>query len=642
VKRLVIGATAGCLAVVVLAAVPQSQTPQQPTFRARVELFHLDVSVLDRQRRPVPGLTAADFTVLEDGKPQKIVALSAIEVPDPEPAPAVWMTEVSPDVASNHLREQRLVVIVMDDATIPFDQRAIRNAKRIGLDIVNRLGPADVAAVVFTQNNRRPQDFTRDRARLTAAIERTTYGNRTGYSYLSAIETLWAAAQLLIEIPERRKTLVYISGGVPVDIELGSAPALAGPGVSMMDRELQRRLIERTREIFFQAAQANVNVYTFDVCGLRAPGPPIRPGPCDSPMSGPDLNIDFLETVAAGTGGRAAVNTHDFAPAVERVFRENASYYLLGYESTAAAGSKGFRRIDVRVNRPDVEVRARTMNYTAKPAATEGAAMAVAATKALAGLLPKVDLPLAAQLAPIAIPGRRDLVGVAVTMALRASANTARDATASREVDFEIRAFDPEGRPRGGLQQQARVALRPNAGEFTLEFLARLDLKPGAYQFRMSAHDRALDRSGSVYADVEVPDFAKAPVALSGVLLTSSGAPAAAGKDALAALVKVVPTASRDFASRTERVTAFVRVYQGGDARRPLRPVKVAVSVQGVESVAATESIVVDPARFVDRAADVSFPLDLSRLAPGHYLLTIDAVIDDRIRARRDVRFTVR
>ena len=67
--------------VLVVASVVLSAQQQQPTFKSGIEIFHLHVSVLDRQRQPVRGLTGADFTILEDGKPQKIVAFSQVDVP---------------------------------------------------------------------------------------------------------------------------------------------------------------------------------------------------------------------------------------------------------------------------------------------------------------------------------------------------------------------------------------------------------------------------------------------------------------------------------------------------------------------------------------------------------------------------------
>jgi hypothetical protein len=55
---------------------PQQQQP--PTFRTGIDLVQLDVSVLDKNRRPVKGLSAADFTVLDNGKPQPIAAFAPV------------------------------------------------------------------------------------------------------------------------------------------------------------------------------------------------------------------------------------------------------------------------------------------------------------------------------------------------------------------------------------------------------------------------------------------------------------------------------------------------------------------------------------------------------------------------------------
>jgi Ca-activated chloride channel homolog len=57
--------------VVALAAVTTGFAPQQP-FRAGVDLVHFSVIVTDRQGTPITGLTADDFELVEDGKPQAI------------------------------------------------------------------------------------------------------------------------------------------------------------------------------------------------------------------------------------------------------------------------------------------------------------------------------------------------------------------------------------------------------------------------------------------------------------------------------------------------------------------------------------------------------------------------------------------
>ncbi len=151
----------------------RQQSP--PQFRTRVDLIQLDVAVIDKNHQPVRGLTAADFTVLENGQKQAIQAFVAIDLPDNPAETAGWMRDVAPDVTSNAgVEEDRLVVIVMDDYSedVSKDLWAQRSAKEIGRGIVERLGPRDLAAVVYTVASRNNQEFTHDRARLLEAIDR--------------------------------------------------------------------------------------------------------------------------------------------------------------------------------------------------------------------------------------------------------------------------------------------------------------------------------------------------------------------------------------------------------------------------------------------------------------------------------------
>src|SRR5579862_5808754 len=90
-----------------------TQTSQQPPkFVAGVDVVEMDVSVWDKDRKPVRGLTAGDFMVLEDGKAQKIVAFDEIYTAAPAPPSAPWMRDVAPDVESNGVKDKELFVIV--------------------------------------------------------------------------------------------------------------------------------------------------------------------------------------------------------------------------------------------------------------------------------------------------------------------------------------------------------------------------------------------------------------------------------------------------------------------------------------------------------------------------------------------------
>ena len=83
------------------------------------------------------------------------------------------MREIGPDVASNRVDARRAVVIVMDDVqATPAADPLIPLAKTIANAAIDGLGPTDLAAVVYVLNRGRGQEFTLDRTRLRAAVDR--------------------------------------------------------------------------------------------------------------------------------------------------------------------------------------------------------------------------------------------------------------------------------------------------------------------------------------------------------------------------------------------------------------------------------------------------------------------------------------
>ena len=74
---------AASVVTLLIAAVPAAQAPQpRAVFRANTQLVSVDVIVRDGSGAVVRGLTAADFQVLEDGKPQEIRSFSFAEISD--------------------------------------------------------------------------------------------------------------------------------------------------------------------------------------------------------------------------------------------------------------------------------------------------------------------------------------------------------------------------------------------------------------------------------------------------------------------------------------------------------------------------------------------------------------------------------
>ena len=97
-------AVAGVLFAAVGAAVTawgQQPAPSPgPSFRVEVNYVELDATVTDAQGNVVTTLTADDFEVLEDGRPQKVTAFSLVDLPiERAERPLFAAQPVSPAVA---------------------------------------------------------------------------------------------------------------------------------------------------------------------------------------------------------------------------------------------------------------------------------------------------------------------------------------------------------------------------------------------------------------------------------------------------------------------------------------------------------------------------------------------------------------
>lgn len=169
---------AATLATMPAAAHPAAQDPPQaPTFRTAVDLVPVDVNVLDRSGRPVPGLEAADFVLTVDGRPRRVVSAQYIaSVRDAEPAPA---TPTPSHYSSNtSAAGGRMIMIAVDQANIGSGRGrvALESARKF----VERLSPADRVGVAALPGAGPRVDFTANHALVHAMLGRIV-GQDAGY-----------------------------------------------------------------------------------------------------------------------------------------------------------------------------------------------------------------------------------------------------------------------------------------------------------------------------------------------------------------------------------------------------------------------------------------------------------------------------
>lgn len=646
---------AGCVAVsaLALAVLPAAQTPQAqrpvPTFKAGVEIMRIEATVLDKKtRKPIRGLTAADFTVKVNGQPQTIAALTETEIPSPDPATAEWIHEAAAEVVTNRAlapdEDGRLVVIVMDDALTAthafggpdgyFRAVGIRTAHRI----IDQLGPKDRAALIFPQFNQHAQDFTADRRLLRRAAD--SYNPQPLHPWLAnkmSLGALKRAGEFLATIPDHRRALFYVTVGPgsgaeedPLDWQANVMQQL-----DVTAREDEAALLSGLQSVMQTSRIAHVPVYSVSTRGLEAPTPAeIRSG-------GPSRSLFPNETLLAisrASGGRAIVNNNRPDEQIADVFIELSSYYVLAYEARFPMDGK-LRRLEVSVNRRDAIIEPDGLVFKT-PAPVRESARAAAARARSSNLLDAVAAPLAGgslpmqmTVAPFLAPDRpREPRAVAAaTVGLMLPEPVAPGLT--EVVNLETRVFDGEGRKQV-LEARRTVTLLPSGDPSLLyEVVVPMDLAPGRYNVRVGADAPGLGLSGGVYMTVVVPNFEKDALSMSGVAVGRANTRVTGGLDALDGLVPFAPTSVRTF-SRSDIVGAMVRVYQS--------PHRVsAISVDTTITDAAGNTVV---SRSVQPLAPFEhrYEVPLNTLAPGDYLLTFTAKTERGATASRDVRFTVK
>ena len=378
-------------------AAQQTNAPLTQTvvkFEATTQLVVVNVSVKDKDGKPIENLKPSDFTVSEDGKPQavKIFEYQRLEeTPLPQPArilatrpaaepgaPATPATPVAavvqPTIAPAKpgeikYKDSRLLVLYFDFQGMPPDDQI--RAQTGALKFINtQMTPADTVAIMsFTGQLKVLHDFTTDRDELTQVIKKLVVGEAsemantvsddsaedTGAAFTAddsefnifntdrQLTSLSNAVKMLSSLPEK-KALVYFASGVTRN------------GI---DNDAQLRATINA------ALRSNVAIYPADARGLVATAPAGNAnrgsgggagnqgnfsGSAGRSMSGNlSGSQDTLFALAADTGGKAFLDSNDLSMGVVQAQKDIASYYILGYYSANAAMDGKYRRIKVQL-----------------------------------------------------------------------------------------------------------------------------------------------------------------------------------------------------------------------------------------------------------------------------------------------------
>jgi VWFA-related protein len=478
--------------------IPQPPQPPTPTFRAGVELVQVDVFVTDEDGRPVRGLTQDDFEVFERRQPQTITTFAAVDIP---PSPGLRVeTDVEPDVMTNDVQDARVYLFALDGAGAANALRA-RAFLRGFLD--RHFRENDMAAVVTGQGLATDgHDFTHNRRLLLTAINKYSGG-------AADLRDLRDRVEFLARMPGARKAVLWITEGVAFD------------SYDIVDYQggVLSRMNEYAHGIISAATRGNIRIY------------PINPAALDPFALGPGHLEQRAKFFAVGevTGGFGLIDSNNFAGAFERLIQETSTYYILGYESSAERRPGRYTEFDVRVKRPGLKVKARPgyveeLDYLQRKRKPEPEQPRVAA--ALGAPVSISGLPMRVVATPFRKSGGTAHVAVTVDLAGSGLTFVQKGNQYSASIELRHLATDARNKLHPEFRHVASVSLPEAEYQRVLasgvRVISQFELPSGRYQLRVASVSGA--ESGSVVHDLEVPDFRKDALAMSGVALADSSA----------------------------------------------------------------------------------------------------------------------
>ncbi|CAN5591704.1 hypothetical protein BH10ACI4_BH10ACI4_32410 [soil metagenome] len=693
VDRSLIKRTQGYIAalmVCLMIAAPVAGTAQQQanngtfTLKVRTDIVLTNVVVRDKKTGAVvKGLKASDFTVLENGKPQKIASFDYQNVD--EAAVLNEKTTVSgkasiADLLNRNLaadpaqlRDHRLIVMFFDLSSMQPED--IDRAVEAGKDYVNKkMQPADLVSLVsLSPSLTMDQDFTSNKGALVKGLSKYNgsegagfaNGNEGGnsdataddgssftaddseYNSLNTDRELYAIRTIAksLERVDQRKSMLYFSGG------------LTRQGI-----ENQASMRAATNA----AVKANMAIYSVDSRGLEAL-PPVGNASTGSlrgnaaysgkAMQG-QLDSNFasqetLGTLSSDTGGKAFFDSNDFAPAFQQVQHDTEAYYIVGFRSSNVARDGSYRHLTVKLNRSDVKIDYRPGYYAPadfQHSKTEDREIQL--TEQLRSDLPAIDVALYLQALYFRLSDNSFFVPVSLIVPgsqIPFVKNGDRD---KANIDIVGQVKNAQGIAVGNIRDTVKLALDASqqVQRKNIQYSTGFTLAPGRYHLKFVVRENQTGRMGSFETDLQVPDMKKTPLKLSSIVLSSQQTPNTkkAGPGGANPLVRDgvewIPNIPHVF-RQDQHLYFLYEIYDPshpknaptpaaspGLTRRDSGPVRVLTSIEflmGGVKVYETPLVEATKVNVPERGA-VAFQFDvpLAQLKPGTYVCQVN-VIDD-------------
>jgi VWFA-related protein len=538
------------------AASPASSPAENavPTFHATSRLVLVDVVVTGKHGEFVRELKPADFTVLENGRLQRISAFSAHVASDAaqRPAPQLKLPPHQYTNFSAPAPDHPITIVLMDMLNTEFLDRTYARLQMlkflssmpagqpVGLFVLGsklqmvqgftQSSDALVAAaksildknenghlMTSEQDLQQAADMDRDLAVIagrspasSVSVQRALKGDQayqTDVRIRSTLISLRALAQAVAGYPGR-KNLIWLSGDFPIAF---------GPDFDKDSRQLNYLLYEQEVHLLSDVlASSQIAVYPIDVRGLEAHAPGGAMGvsttgfSMDQRQTLARWNTEFtMREVAKETGGEAFFNQNDLRALMLRSLAEGTNYYTLAYVPQDHDWNGKYRKIEVKLGTEGDKLRYRNGYYAM---ADQSSDVNTAAHLLAAAMQPTVPESTRLLIKAQVLPSSADKKTISIDFAVNPSDLLFADGPEQRKnviVDFMAVALDGSLKESAMASNTVDATLRPETYQQVLKtgFPGHLDLelKPGKYVVRLGAIDRNSEKIGTVDLLLTVP-----------------------------------------------------------------------------------------------------------------------------------------
>ncbi len=605
---------------------PQPQAPVSsaaPAAAPASRTIRIEAIVTDKQGTPIANLRAGDFTILDNGVPQKVDSADWTSNTPPSVGPVAPAGEIKDDADEERAASEpgtRLIAVYLDEYHVSAGESTERVRAAVSRFIDEQVRQGDLLVVMKPLDHLTDIRFTRDRDEARRTVS-TFSGRRNDYTPRSPFEE-----QYLGRSPgavRAARAQIVMSGLRALATRMGdlkgglSGIVLMSEGFTADAPRARERRLPDLQGLVRASSRFRVLLYAFD----PNPTPPAPPAAAATEAD-PDVeSSSVLQSLARQTGGDAASAGQDLGSALRRVSRDLDSYYVLTFTSTSANDGR-FHNVQITSSRRNAQVRARAGYWAPLPSELRTTHLTVPPLMTMRALKrsPLIDSWFGLTVEP---DGRRRVI-FTWTPAL---APAAKSRPIGRPDLVSLKVTTPTGTVL--FEGEVGPARPGNTSSLPRPDSAVFQTTPGRLQFDLTILQADGSKLDVAAQDFDVPNVRGAtPVILPAQMFRASSA--REFRD-ISADANAAPLPGREF-RRTERLLLRIPTFE---------PAGHAVQVSA-KLVNRLGTVLTDLAPMPEEAGQtlIQFDLPLARFAPGEYSIEVAARSDGGI-AREMIRFRI-